>query len=298
MKEGDFIKIEFDAFAKETDQLVDTTHEEVAKEHDVFNDRAKYVPMAVIVGAGSVVKGLEESLKDAEIGKDIEVEVSDKDAFGEKDPKLIEVYPMNKILSLPEFRKGDQYPSEGMDIRINNRIGYINKIFAGRVRVDFNNRWAGRTILYKYKITEIVEGKEDKMKALIEAVYPQSDEFTFEFKGDEEVDVILPDIVKLDTNWAMAKFRLVSDLRKYLDIKTVRMIEVYVRKEEEAAKEEEHDHECDDPDCDHDHSHDKADEKTPEEKEEKPEKVKETPKKRAPRKSSKKKDEAEVVKEE
>jgi peptidylprolyl isomerase len=91
MNEGDFIKLEFDAYAKETDQLVDTTHEEVAKEHDVFNERAKYAPISVIVGAGNVVKGLEESLKEAEEGKEMEVEVGEQDAFGERDPKRIDV---------------------------------------------------------------------------------------------------------------------------------------------------------------------------------------------------------------
>jgi FKBP-type peptidyl-prolyl cis-trans isomerase SlyD len=179
MKEGDFIKLEFDAFVKETDMLMDTTHEEVAKEHDVYNERATYTPISVIVGSGHVIKGLDDSLKEAKVGEDVEVEIEAKDGYGDRDPKLIEVFPMNKILSLPEFRKGDKYPTEGMELRINNRIGYINRIFAGRVRVDFNNRFAGRTLLYKYKITELIKKKEDKMRALVEAVYPNSEEFEF-----------------------------------------------------------------------------------------------------------------------
>lgn len=256
MKEGDFIKLEFDAFVKETDTLMDTTHEDVAKEHDVYNERANYSPVSVIVGSGHVIKGLDESLKEAEVGKEMEVEVEPKDGYGERDPKLIEVFPMNKILSLPEFRKGDTYPTEGMEVRINNRIGHINRIFAGRVRVDFNNRFAGRTLLYKYKITELIKKKQDKVKALVEAVYPNNEEFEFNFKGKDEVEITLPDVVKLDQNWAMAKFKLVSDLRAHMDLKTIKLVEVYVKKEEKA--EEEHSHECEDPDCTHEeHKEDK-----------------------------------------
>ncbi len=247
MKEGDFIKIEYDAFVKETDQLMDTTHEEVAKEHDLYNERATYGPMSVVVGSGTLIKGLEEALKDAEVGKEIEVEIPPKDAFGDRDPKLIEVFPMNRILSLPEFRKGDQYPAEGMEIRINNRTGVISRIFAGRVRVDFNNRWAGRTLVYKFKVTELIEDRDDRMRALISSVYPHSEEFSFEFGDEDAVDIILPDIVKLDTNWAMAKFKLISDLRKYMDLRTIRLIEVYMKREEE----EEHDH-----GSEHSHEHD------------------------------------------
>lgn len=274
MKEGDFVKLDFDAFVKETDQLVDTTHEEVAKEHDVYNERAQYTPISAIVGSGSVVKGLDEALKTAKVGEDKEVEVKPEEAFGEKDPMQVEVFPMKKVLSLPEFRKGDKYPMEGMDVRINNRIGYINRIFTGRVWIDFNNRWAGKTIVYKFKIIEALKKKEDKIKALIENAYPAPDEFQFQFKGKDEVEITLPDMVKLDSSWAMAKFRLVSDLRSHLGLKTVKLIEVYVKKEEEPAAEE-HTHECDDPDCKHDHH--KEEEKKEEEK-------KETPKKKAPAK--------------
>jgi len=251
VKEGDFIKLEFDAFIKETDQLMDTTHEEIAKEHDIFDERVNYSPISIIVGAGQVVKGLDRSLLEADVGKDIEVEIKPEYAFGEKDPKLIEIFPMNKILSLPEFRKGDKYPSEGMEIRINNRMGYISKIFAGRVRLDFNNRWAGKTINYKYKVTEVLETKEDKIRALIGSVHPGDDDFAFEFTGDDEVVITLPDTVKLDPNWSMAKFRLVSDLRKYFDVRTVKLVEVYIRREE--AKEEISEKECDDPNCTHEH---------------------------------------------
>ena len=167
------------------------------------------------------------------------------------------MFPERKVLSLPEFRKGDHYPVEGMEIRINNRVGIIAGRFAGRYRVDFNHRWAGRTIIYKYKVTEVISKKEDKLKAIIESSYANPEEFKANFKGKEAVDIILPDMVKLDQGWTMAKFKLVSDLRAHLGLKTVRLIEEYVKKEEEEEKAEEHSHECDDPDCKHDdHHHD------------------------------------------
>ncbi|MGA1873121.1 MAG: FKBP-type peptidyl-prolyl cis-trans isomerase [Thermoplasmatota archaeon] len=256
MKDGEFIRLEFDAFVKETEQLVDTTHEEVAKEHDVYNERIKYTPIPIIIGAGNIVKGLDSDLLSAKKDEEREVEITPSEAFGERDPKLVEVFPERKILSLPEFRKGDQYPVEGMEIRINNRIGIIAGRFAGRYRVDFNHRWAGKTLVYKYKITEVISRREDKLKAIIETSYTSPDEFRFEWKGKDGVDITLPDMVKLDQGWTMAKFKLVSDIRAHLNMKTVRLIEEYVKKEEEEKEEaEEHHHECDDPDCTHEHQH-------------------------------------------
>ncbi|MGA1822227.1 MAG: FKBP-type peptidyl-prolyl cis-trans isomerase [Thermoplasmatota archaeon] len=237
MKDGDFLRLEYDAFVKETGQIVDTTHEDIAKEHDIYNERVKYGPIAVIVGSGQVVKGLDQDLLNAEVGNEREIDVPSADAFGERDPKLVEVMPMNKILALPEFRKGDRYPTEGMDIRINNRIGIINRIFAGRVRVDFNNRWAGKTINYKYMVSEIIKKKEEKLLAVIESDFGSSEEFVVDFVKKDEVNITLPDMVKLDSSWPMAKFKLVSDLRNHFDVKVVRFIEEYIKKEEPAAEE-------------------------------------------------------------
>ncbi|MBN1389250.1 MAG: peptidylprolyl isomerase [Candidatus Thermoplasmatota archaeon] len=262
MKDGDFIRLDFDAFVKETEQLVDTTHEEVAKEHDLYNERVSYAPIPLIVGSGQIVKGLDRDLLEAEKGKEREVEIPPSEAFGDKDPKLVEIFPERKILSLPEFRKGDKYPVDGMEIRMNNRTGIIAGRFAGRYRIDFNHRWAGKTIIYKYKVTNIITKKDEKLRAIIESSYTAPDEFRFEWKGKDGIDIVLPDIVKLDQGWTMAKFKLVSDIRAHLNMKTVRLIEEYVKKEEEKAEEEqkvsvgndhqhEHDHECDDPECKH-----------------------------------------------
>ncbi len=313
MKDGDFIRLDFNVFVKETDQLIDTTHEDVAKEHEVHSEGAQYKPIPIIIGVGHVVKGLDNDLLDAKVGKEREIEVPPEDAFGPRDPKLVEVMPMNKIISLPEFRKGDRYPQEGMEIRINNRIGVISRIFAGRVRVDFNKRYAGRTVVYKYTVTELIKERDDKIKAVFESSYGGSDEFSFKFISDDEVEILLPDMVKLDSNWMMAKFKLVSDLRTHMGIKSIRLVEEYVKKEEEDhdesvdssnlqdtnetdvssnlrggihsdndLEEEEHVHT---EDCDHDHDGE-CDQEAPED-EKKKEKPKATKKKAAPKKEKK-----------
>lgn len=279
MKDGDFIRLDFDVYVKETDQLIDTTHEEVAKEHEVHSEGAQYKPIPIIIGVGHVVKGLDNDLLNAKIGEDREIEVPPEDAFGPRDPKLVEVMPMNKIISLPEFRKGDRYPQEGMDIRINNRIGIISRIFAGRVRVDFNKRYAGRTVVYKYAVKELIKERDDKIRAVFESSYGGSDEFSFKFISDDEVEIVLPDMVKLDSNWMMAKFKLVSDLRAHMGIKSVRLVEEYVKKEEE-------DHHLEDVEPEYVHTED-DDQDNPKDEKKEEEKPKPKQKKAAPKKDKK-----------
>ncbi len=72
MEKGDIIRWEYDAWIveDEKEELYDTTSEEKAKENSIYDPNMRYGPMVSIVGLGRLVKGIENELLKAEIGKD------------------------------------------------------------------------------------------------------------------------------------------------------------------------------------------------------------------------------------
>jgi FKBP-type peptidyl-prolyl cis-trans isomerase SlyD len=106
---------------------------------------------------------------------------------------------------------------------------------AGRVRVDFNNPLAGKDLIYKFTVKEIVEDKVEKAKAVVKMSLGTSDGFEFTIKEDK-VTVILPELTKFDQNWPIARFRVVSDLRKVADVDTIEFVEVWALGEKKDAK--------------------------------------------------------------
>ncbi len=74
----------------------------------------------------------------AEVGKEYEVVIPPEKAAGPRDPKLVELHPVR------EFLKQDIEPRVGLEVTVKNRPAYITAVTAGRVRVDFNNRLAGK----------------------------------------------------------------------------------------------------------------------------------------------------------
>jgi len=62
LKDGDFVEIQYVGKIKETGKIFDVTDETKAKQANVYNEGNKYEPIQVIVGAGHVIKGLDESL--------------------------------------------------------------------------------------------------------------------------------------------------------------------------------------------------------------------------------------------
>ena len=236
MEEGDIIQLEYEGWIAGSDELFDTSKEELAREEEIFDEERTYGPMYTVVGTGRVIKGLDEHLLKAEVDEEYEVEIAPEDAYGDRDPKNVETHSMRELARLKIE------PEIGRTVNIRNKTGWISGIFAGRVRIDYNHKLAGKTLRYKYKVVGKPDGPEEVIKAIIAMNYGREDEFGIELDGDDGVAVTLPDVCKYDPNWTLAKLRLVNDMREIAAMTTVTMLEVYVKKEaaeEEAPAEEE-----------------------------------------------------------
>jgi FKBP-type peptidyl-prolyl cis-trans isomerase 2 len=227
MEKGSIVYVEYDAYAD--GKIFDTTHEDVAKENDIYNEKQKYRPIPVIVGSGRLVKGFDNALLEANIGEEKEVEFGDDQGFGKRDPKLVETF------SIREFRRERIEPQQGMEISIRNRRGTVVTATAGRVIVDFNDPLAGKKLRYKFRITEKLEELERKAQAIIELYYPSYEGFKVS-QQEDFINVVLPEICKSDQRWLLVKFAVVGDLKDYAGINKARFIEEYVSEEKKAEE--------------------------------------------------------------
>lgn len=233
VKEGDLVYIEYegwiDAPAGEP-ELFDTTNEELAKEHDLHDEKRVYGALPVVVGKGRLMEGLDGALKGAEVGKAMEVGLPPEKGAGPRDPNLVELLPLR------EFHRQEIDPKPGMEVSVRNRKGTVTAVTAGRVRVDFNNPLAGKTLRYKLQVTKKVSSARDRTRAILEMDYGSAEGFrvTVE-KGKAEI--LLPDACKYDEKWFVNKYRVVSDLRDHAGLKTIRFVEEYEKKEEAPAGE-------------------------------------------------------------
>jgi FKBP-type peptidyl-prolyl cis-trans isomerase 2 len=264
---------EFDGWVQETGTLFDTTHEAVAKENKVFDEKAVYEPLPLLVGRGRLFPGLEKSLADAEVGKEYDLLLTPEEGAGPRDSKLVGLFPMR------DFLKQEIMPEIGREVTIKNKTGYISAVTAGRVRVDFNNKLAGRSLKYKYKIVSEPETAQDKLNAVLKMDYGTTEGFSAEF--DEKKAVVkMPDVCKYDQRWLLSKYRVVTDLRELLDLEVIQFVEEYAKaeKKDEKKAEEAHEHSHEGHEHDHDgHPHKEHDHKAPEHKPAKPKKAKKEP---------------------
>ena len=222
MEDGAIIHVDYDLFSGETGDLIETTREEVAKEHEMHQDGRTYSPMVCVVGNGNLIPGFENALKEAKVGKEVDIEIAPADGYGEKDASMVET------ISIDKLRRAVQDPNSlylGAPVNIGGRQGYLSYLAAGRARIDYNHPMAGKTLRYVFTVVKEVKGKEDKVLGLLESNSGHSG-FEVSFKGDD-LSIILPQAMLFDTNSAMLKFRLVTMIRDAVECGKVSFVEIH-----------------------------------------------------------------------
>jgi FKBP-type peptidyl-prolyl cis-trans isomerase 2 len=162
MKRGDWIKLHSLEKVKATGEVFGATKAEDAKKHGVYQEKNKYGPTLVILGAGFIIPGVEKNLLVMKVGDRKSFDVLPKDAFGMKKRELL------RVVSYQKFVEKKIAPFPGMPIEIDNRHCKVVSVSGGRVTVDYNHPMAGKVLSYDVEITSEVRAPKERVEALLE----------------------------------------------------------------------------------------------------------------------------------
>ncbi len=216
MDEGTIVYIDYDLFDAGSGDLLETTREETAKEHDNHEEGRVYEPLCISIGEGRLIEGFESSLLEAEAETDYDIEIPPENAYGERDSNAVEMLGPQQLAR--QVRDPDNLRVGG-PVEIGGRKGTLVMFRAGRARIDFNHELAGKTLRYNYRITKVVEDRSEKVMTLLKMT-TGSDEFEVDFE-DDDVTITIPEFLGYDQSWGMAKFQLIRSLRDNVDAKTI-----------------------------------------------------------------------------
>ena len=239
-KSGELVLLDYELWTESggKNELIDTSRADVAqKENLTFPSGYEFGPRPHIVGGDDFPAALEAAIAAAPVGEDIEKELAPAEAFGERDPKLIELFSMHEIERLPEMRRDDADLDIGTVLTLRGRRGRVVSYTAARVRVDFNPPFSGRKIRARFKVIEPISEPVAQAQALVALTYGRGKDFTVDMH-EKVLTVTLPDRAKFDLAWhAAAKSRLIERLRTHLHPKSIRFVEEFVTPTPKEAKE-------------------------------------------------------------
>jgi peptidylprolyl isomerase len=232
---GSLILVDYTAKVKDSDDIFDTTIEADAKKHSIHEENVKYQPKLVSIGEVSypVLKGLDEALAKTSVGEKLTVEVTPDKGFGERDSKKIRMIPVRKL------GEDAEKVSVGDTIEVDNKRGIIRFIGSGRVQIDYNHKYAGKTILFDVNVLKSLDSPNDRVDGILKNRFPVEDsKITFSLK-DKQVNVTVPEEILRADGLQIMKHFIQLDIFKFVPtLEKVNFIETHINKQTGEKKSE------------------------------------------------------------
>ena len=229
---GSLILVDYTAKVKDTNEVFETTIADDAKKHSLYQDNLKYQPKLVSVGESWVIKGLDDALVNAKQGDKLTVDVTPDKGFGERDPGKVRMIPLRKL------GEDAEKVSVGDTIEVDQKTGIVRFVGSGRVQVDFNHRFAGKTIVYDVNIIKSLETNEDKIAAILKRHLPVEDSKIVSKLNGNVLDITVPEEIFGAEGLRMIKHFVQTDMFKFVPtLEKINFIETYNNKKAEKPKE-------------------------------------------------------------
>jgi peptidylprolyl isomerase len=222
LEKGSLIFANYTTKVKDTGEAIDTTLEEEAKKLNIYDATKRYSPRLVAVGDGWVIAGLDDAIKEMEVGQRKEIELPPEKAYGMRDPTQTRMIPLRK------FGERANELAVGDSIDVDNRVGVVRFIGSGRAQIDFNHRLAGKSIVYDFEVLKKVDVDDDKIRALIDRrLAGEGSKVTFTLE-DGKLEVVVPEDLFLTEGLQVIKKGIATDVFKFVpSVATLTFVEKF-----------------------------------------------------------------------
>jgi len=132
------------------------------------------------------------------------------------------------MIPLRKLGEDAEKVSNGDTIEVDNKKGIVRFIGSGRIKIDYNHRFAGKTILYDINVLKELKSDEDKITGILKKNLPVEDEKIIFNKKDKILDIIIPQEIFRAENLPIIKHFIQMDLFKFvLGLEKITFTETY-----------------------------------------------------------------------
>jgi len=141
---------------------------------------------------------------------------------------------------IPLRKLGDdaEKVSVGDTVEVDDKRGIIRYIGSGRVQIDYNHRFAGKTILYEINVKKSLDADDEKISAILKSRMPVDDDKLVFKKTANSLDVTIPEEMFRAEGLAVIKHFVQMDIFKFSpSIQKINFIETYDNKQASKSQE-------------------------------------------------------------
>jgi len=131
-----------------------------AGQEPIESSRERGEPLAILIGHGNIIPGLETAMMDKEAGESFGVDVKSADAYGERREGLSQRVPKK------HFGNTRLVPGQQVILQTNfgPRAVTVEKVGMTVVDVDLNHPMAGKDLHFDVEIVEVREASEEEVQ--------------------------------------------------------------------------------------------------------------------------------------
>jgi len=143
------------------------------------------------------------------------------------------------MIPLRKLGEDAEKVSVGDTIEIDNKKGIIRFIGSGRVQIDYNHRYAGKTILYDVNIIKSLDSENDKIEGILQNRLPvENSKIEFTIK-DKETNITIPEEILRADGLQIMKHFIQLDIFKFVpSLEKINFIETHQNKQAQTKKPE------------------------------------------------------------
>lgn len=132
-----------------------------SQEGEVLDSSQGGEPLAYLHGANNIIPGLEKALEGHEAGSEIDVNVPAEEAFGERQPELIQSVPRSQF---PD----EVTPEVGMQFQAQTPMGpqtvIVVDLSEETVTVDANHPLAGQDLNFSAQVVDVRDATPEEIE--------------------------------------------------------------------------------------------------------------------------------------
>lgn len=124
------------------------------------SSRERGEPLAILIGHGNIIPGLEKAMEGREAGESFSAQVSAADGYGERREGLSQ--------RVPKKHFSGQRLAPGMQVVLNTNFGpravTVQKVGMSVVDVDLNHPMAGKDLSFEIEIVEVRQAEAEELE--------------------------------------------------------------------------------------------------------------------------------------
>lgn len=139
----------------------------VAFHYTLTNDTGEVVdssegrePLTYLHGAGNIIPGLEKQLLGRKAGEELKARIEADEAYGEKNPQLVQQVPMTAFQGVENVEPGMQFQAQTEQGPL---LVTVVGVEGDTVTVDGNHPLAGQVLNFDVKVDSVREASEEEL---------------------------------------------------------------------------------------------------------------------------------------